>query len=390
LTLDEENWGDRLAMFNFAWLTFFDRRSHRFAEQASKFSPLLSKLVNDGAYARAIFGSLSLITPVLATVLAVVSVSANDGAILTPPWQLLLAIAVLGMFDAFAGFASAIVFAIATVVAAGHLPNIAETRLLMGIIVVAIGPALLSTAFRSIRKAAALNLNSWWERITDLAVVPFMAGWSASAMISTLPALAGLTLNVANHVNDFALAIAAAAFVRVLVEEFAARYYPARLNSINPDEIADPPMIQKVIALSIKFAIWVFISTALMGPSWQIWVGSALFLLPSILTWFADRLPNSPTLWRFLPTGIPGLALSLVVATLTTSLVGAWLGATPELAQWSFVILPLPLLAISILGLFGRHGGEQFDDRPVKQSVWVYRIGGVIMLLVTLKLAGVI
>ncbi|MEY4294301.1 MAG: hypothetical protein RIR29_951, partial [Actinomycetota bacterium] len=176
------------------------------------------------------------------------------GAILTPPWQLLLAIAVLGMFDAFAGFASAVVFAIATVVAAGHLPNIAETRLLMGIIVVAIGPALLSTAFRSIRKAAALNLNSWWERITDLAVVPFMAGWSASAMISTLPALAGLTLNVANHVNDFALAIAAAAFVRVLIEEFAARYYPARLNSINPDEIADPPMIQKVIALAIKFA----------------------------------------------------------------------------------------------------------------------------------------
>ncbi|MEN9749194.1 MAG: hypothetical protein RL149_272, partial [Actinomycetota bacterium] len=29
-------------------------------------------------------------------------------------------------------------------------------------------------------------------------------------------------------------------------------------------------------------------------------------------------------------------------------------------------------------------------DRPVKQSVWVYRIGGVVMLVVTLKLAGVI
>jgi hypothetical protein len=79
-----------------------------------------------------------------------------------------------------------------------------------------------------------------------------------------------------------------------------------------------------------------------------------------------------------------------LVATLTTSIVGAWLGATPELAQWSFVILPLPLLALSMLGLFGRHGGDLYDDRPVKQSVWLYRIGGVIMLLVTFKLAGII
>ncbi|MEY4320746.1 MAG: hypothetical protein RLZZ471_687, partial [Actinomycetota bacterium] len=315
---------------------------------------------------------------------------ANQGAILTPPWQLLLVIAVLGLFDAFAGFAAAVTFIIGTVIAAGHWPAISEARLLMGIVVVAIGPALLSTAFRTIRKAAAFNMSAWWERITDLAVVPFMAGWSTSAMISTLPALAGLTLPVANHVNDFALAIALAAFVRVLIEEFAARYYPARLNSINPDEIPDPPFAQKVIALAIKFAIWVFISTALMGPSWQIWVGSALFLLPAVLGWFADRFPNSPTLWRFLPSGLPGLALSLLVATLTTSLVGAWLGATPELAQWSFVILPMPLLAISTLGLFGRHGGERYDDKPVKQSVWVYRIGGVVMLIVTLKLAGVI
>ena len=303
---------------------------------------------------------------------------------------MLLIIAVLGMFDAFAGFAAAMIFVFGAVLASGSMPDIAESRLLMGVVVVAIGPALLSTAFRSIRKAAAISTSAWWERLTDLAVIPFMAGWSASAMISTLPALAGSTLAVANHVNDFALAIAVAAFLRVFIEEAAARFYPARLNAINPDEIPDPPMIQKVIALSIKYAIWVFVSTALMGASWQIWVGSALFLLPAVVSWFADSFPNSPTLWRFLPQGIPGLALSLLVATLTTSIVGAWLGATPELAQWAFVILPMPLLVLSTLGLFGRHGGDRYDDRPVKQSVWVYRIGGVIMLLVTFKLAGII
>ena len=211
-----------------------------------------------------------------------------------------------------------------------------------------------------------------------------------AAMISTLPSLAGFTLAVANHVNDFALAIAAAAIIRVALEEFTARYYPARLNRINPDEIPDSPLSQKAFALAVKFGIWVFLGNALIGPSWQVWVGSFLFLAPAILSWFADRFPNSPFLWRILPSGVPGLALSLGIAALTTSLVGAALGANPSLAAWSFVILPLPLLALSILGLFGRHGATEDEEKPAKRFTWLYRIGGVVMLVVTLKLAGVI
>jgi hypothetical protein len=149
-------------------------------------------------------------------------------------------------------------------------------------------------------------------------------------------------------------------------------------------------MAQKIIGLATKYAIWIFVSGALIGDGWQIWVGSALFLVPTLLTWFADKFPNSPILWRILPGGIPGLALSLVIATLTTSLVGAWLGSTPALAEWSFVILPLPLLALSLLGLFGREGATPDEEKPAKRNKWIYRIGGLVMLVVTLKLAGVI
>jgi hypothetical protein len=54
----------------------------------------------------------------------------------------------------------------------------------------------------------------------------------------------------------------------------------------------------------------------------------------------------------------------------------------------------MPLLILSLLGMFGRHGrvnrhGEE-EDRPVKNFKWVYRIGGLLMLVITLKLAGVI
>jgi hypothetical protein len=370
-----------------------DRRSHNAAERVAPYSPLLSKLINDGSYLRAILGTLTLALPIAGVILGAVSLATSNG-IMTPPWALLLAIAVLGIFDASAGFAAAATFVIGSLIAVavqtGSFATLSQLRTLMGIVVIAVGPALLTTAFRTLRKQPAFDFNGWWERITDLAIAPFMAGWSIAAMVSVLPALAGTTLPVANHVADFAFFIAIAALLRTGLEEFTARYFPARLNTINPDEIPEPLMAQKILGLATKYAIWIFVSGALIGEGWQIWVGSALFLVPTLLTWFADKFPNSPILWRILPGGIPGLAFSLVIATLTTSLVGAWLGATPALAEWSFVILPLPLLVLSLLGLFGREGATPDEEKPAKRNKWIYRIGGLVMLVVTLKLAGVI
>jgi hypothetical protein len=370
-----------------------DRRSHNAAEKVAPYSPLISKLINDGSYLRALLGTVTLALPLLGIILGAISL-ANSNGVMTPPWALLLTIAMLGLFDASAGFAAAATFIIGSLVTVavqtGNFVSLSQLRTLMGVMVIAIGPALLTTAFRTLRKHPALDFNAWWERITDLAIAPFMASWSIAAMVSVLPALAGTTLPVANHVADFAFFIAIAALARTGLEEFTARYYPARLNTINPDEIPEPLMAQRVLGLVVKYAIWIFVSGALIGEGWQIWVGSALFLVPTLLGWFADRFPNLPALWRILPGGIPGLALSLVIATLTTSLVGAWLGATPALAQWSFVILPMPLLVLSLLGLFGRHGQTPDEEKPSKTNKWIYRIGGLVMLVVTLKLAGVI
>ena len=256
--------------------------------------------------------------------------------------------------------------------------------------ILAIGPAMLTTAFRTLRKHPADDFKSWWERLIDFAVAPFMAGWSSAAMVGALPALAGLTLPIADQVNTFALSLAAAAFVRVGLEEFAARYYPARLNHINPDELPEPPLAQRALSLAVKFAAWILLGGALVGESWQLWVGAALFLLPTVIGWYQDSFTNSPALWRILPSGVPGLALSLIVATLTTALMAELVGTIPALAAWSFAILPLPLLLLAVLGMFGRHGLEGEDEKPAQRNKWVYRIGGVIMLDVTLRLAGII
>ena len=367
-----------------------------------KFSPFIAKLINDGAYLRAMLGTFSFIGPFAAAIIAVIAVNENAAEIaagqyseiITPGWILFLAIAVLGAFDASAGFVGAMTYIIGSIISVGHIPDSGEVRTMMGIMLVSVAPALLTTGFRSIRKHAALDINAWWERIADFVIAPFMAGWSVSAMVSGLPALAGLTLDTANHVNDFVFFIAVAIFIRVALEELAASGFPARLNRINPDEIPDPSNLQKAIVLVIKYAIWVFIGGALIGPSWQVWVGSALFVFPAVVGWYTDKFPNSPRIWRLLPTGIPGLAFTLLVASATSATVGAVLGDNPALGQWSFVILPIPMLALTVLGWFGRHGVVDSDgneeERPGKRNKWIYRIGGIVVMILTLKLAGVI
>jgi hypothetical protein len=143
--------------------------------------------------------------------------------------------------------------------------------------------------------------------------------------------------------------------------------------------------------VGFRLAIFVFVTAALMGNVWQVWVGSALFILPTIIGFYSHRFKNFPWIWRILPTGIPGLAFALIVASVTTSIVGSWFGTSPDLALWSFALLPIPMLGLAVLAMIGREGNEgevSWIRRPGLK--WVYRIGGIVMLLVTMELAGVL
>jgi hypothetical protein len=322
--------------------------------------------------------------------LAVAALIINQGAHVPPVWQIFLAITVIGIFDTLAGLIGTSVFVIGSLlVGAGTELN--DVRMLLGVIIVGYGPALLANAFRAFRKIPETNSSYAWERIVDLGVLPFMGGWVTASMIATLPALAGSTLAVANHVNDFAIAVAIATALRVIIEEGVARYFPDRLNTLHPTEVAESHTAQRWISAALRLAIFIFVTAALMGNDWRTWLGSALFVVPTIIGWYQDKFPNLPWLWRILPNGVPGLAFTLVVASLTTQGVAAVFGATPDLPLWSFALLPIPMLALSVLHMLGRHGLPD-EVRWIRRPglVWLYRIGGIVMLLLTMKLAGVI
>ena len=384
------NWGDQLPIWGKYKLNALDKPTFDWTIKVAKFSPLLSKLINDGAYLRAMGGIVALLLPLASIALGIMGFLNTGGLLLPPNAPILTAIAVIGIFDAFAGFAGIIVFIVGLSITAG-VHTSADIRMLMGLSVVGFGPALLAGSFRGIRRNAALQFGDWWERIVDIAVAPFLGGWAMQSMISSLPSLAGIALPIADHANAIAVAVALALAARVLLEEFVAQYFPGRLNQLHPTEVPTSSNLQKCLALAVRGCLFYFVAGAFIGHNWQLTVGTILFIVPSYLALIQDRLPNFPILYQILPAGLPGLAFSLIVASATLGLLTNVLGSTPNLAKISFVMLPIPSGIMAFLGMLGREPAEGDTRWYQRESlVWVYRIGGLAVFAYTLRLAGLV
>ena len=371
-------------------MTLIDQRSHDTVVNLAPFSPLLSKLINDGAYLKAMLGTLSLVLPAVSVVLGVIGIGINGSVLLPPPAGIMLVLAVIGVMDAFAGFAGITVYLVGVSILAG-VHTLGDIRMLVGTAAVTFAPGLLASAFRGLRREKAQDVGAWFERVVDLAVAPFLGGWATSSMVGALPALAGAKLPIADHANAIGIAVAIAIALRVGGEEFVAQSFPERLNKIHPDEVPDTSLHQKSISLTLKLFAFLFVAGALVGNVWQLYVGGLLFIIPSILGLYQDRFPNSTKLYQLLPGGLPGLAFALIVASQTLNIIMSILGVTPDLAKMAFVLIPIPGFIMSLLGMIGRQpadGDVRWYLRP--NMVWVYRIGGIPVLLYTLHLTGIL
>jgi hypothetical protein len=92
-----------------------------------------------------------------------------------------------------------------------------------------------------------------------------------------------------------------------------------------------------------------------------------------------------------LPSGLPGLAFALLIASASQVALQSLLGETPEFAKISFAALPVPGMLLSLVAVVGRspaEGDVRLYMRP--HNLWVYRIGGVLVLLATLRLTQII
>ena len=350
-------------------------------------SPLLSRIVSDAAPLRAFTGNLSFLLPLATLILGILAASSVGGLAEPAAVAFMLPLMVIGVFDALAGLIGALSFT-AVVAISGGLVNASSVRSVIGVGLVIAGPGIISSSFRDIRRKRTVGSKAAWERLTDLVVVPLIGAWTTIAIISALPDLGGLDFPIAEQARLFGLVALLALIAKVLIEEAAARWVPARMSALSTTNAAEPGTTQQVISALVRTGVFLFIAAAFVGNVWQLWVAAALFLLPGLLAVIAHVFPNSPRLWQILPEGIPLFAVMLVIGLIVTSAVKSVQGDSPEFAQMSFLWMAVPGFLLALLGLTAREpreGDVRWYMRPAMTAV--YRVGGIAVLVIAVALA---
>jgi hypothetical protein len=321
----------------------------------SPHSPILARTIADGNYLRAIFGSLS---------------------------SLLLIPGALATLDAMAGLVSGLIFT-AGVVLSGNFASRDEILTIAGLFIIFYAPALLASAIRPLRRLAQ-DRDSHWERATDYGLVTLLSGWMMFKMIGALNALAGVQLVISFAARDIAILASAFILIRLLLEDLTTYLYPVRLNK-SAGKFLEPDTIQKVISLEIKLFIFIEIAKPFVGYNLKLVLGTIIFAIPSIISiFFDDRFPKIPIIHRLLPSGAFKIVAMVFIGTLAAGFIQGLFSDARSFLAWSFVVLAIPGLILSLLGKMAKKPAKDWKTSPVGNTA--YRILGFLVFLAIIQI----
>ena len=353
--------------------------AHRF----NRFSPLLTRTIQDGNTIRAIIGSFAALLIPIGFILGIIA-SVNTGAQALPPvWIIVGAIMAVAIFDAFAGFVAGFVFFMLALVT-GNITNRPELLTTIGVMVLFFAPALLASAFRPFRRLVR-NRDDLWERMTDYALGTLLTFWVITKMVAAMNGLARLELPITEYGTELAFFAAALLLVRVALEDIAVEHYPMRLRSLHV-EIKTPSQRQKIQSLAFKIFVFFIMAAPFVGSTLNLVLGTLLFAIPQITSLsLEDNLPKKKL---YLPKGVFKTVVMIFVMALASNMIEGAFSSPEAFLKWSFVVMALPGFFLHYLDAIT--DAPESDWKSTEKGRKIYRIGGVVVfILMVLVVKGV-
>jgi hypothetical protein len=353
------------------------------AVRFNRFSPLLTRTIQDGNTVRAMIGSWAGLLMPIGLILGIIAVMNTGGESLPPVWTIVALIMAVAIFDAFAGFIAGFVFFLAALVT-GNITNRPELLTTIGVMVLFFAPALLASAFRPFRRLVR-SQDDMWERITDYALGTLLTFWVITKMVAAMNGLARLELPITEYGTELALMAAGLLLIRVALEDVAVEHYPMRLRALHV-EIKKPSRDQKIRSLVFKIFVFFIMAAPFVGSTLNLVLGTILFAIPQITALsLEDNLPKKKL---YLPKGVFKTVVMVFVMALAANLIEGSFSSPEAFLKWSFVVMALPGFILHYL--------DAITDTPEKD--WkitengrkIYRIGGVVIfVLMVLIVKGV-
>ncbi len=353
--------------------------AHRF----NRFSPLLTRTVQDGNTIRAIIGSWAGLLMPIGLILGIVAAVNTSGQALPPAWGIVALIMAVAIYDAFAGFIAGSVFFLAALLT-GNITNRPEFLTAIGVMVLFFAPALLASAFRPFRRLVR-NQDDMWERVTDYALGTLLTFWVITKMVAAMNGLARLELPITDYGTELALIASGLLLIRVAFEDIAVEHYPMRLRALHV-EIRKPSQNQKIRSLVFKVFVFFIMAAPFVGSTLNLVLGTLLFAIPQITSLsLEDSLPKKKL---YLPKGVFKTVVMIFVMALASNVIEGAFSSPEAFLKWSFVVMALPGFILHYLDAIT--DTPETDWKTTENGRKIYRIGGVIVfILMVLVVQGV-
>ena len=353
--------------------------AHRF----NRFSPLLTRTIQDGNTVRAMIGSWAALLMPIGLILGIIAVVNTGGESLPPAWTIVALIMAVAIFDAFAGFIAGFVFFLAALVT-GNITNRPELLTTIGVMVLFFAPALLASSFRPFRRLVRTQ-DDMWERITDYVLGTLLTFWVITKMVAAMNGLARLELPITDYGTELALIAAGLLLIRVALEDIAVEHYPMRLRALHV-EIRKPSQNQKIRSLAFKIFVFFIMAAPFVGSTLNLVLGTLLFAIPQITSLsLEDNLPKKKL---FLPKGVLKTVVMIFVMALASNMIEGAFSSPEAFLKWSFVVMALPGFILHYLDAIT--DTPESDWKTTEKGRMIYRVGGVIVfILMVLVVRGV-
>ncbi len=353
--------------------------AHRF----NRFSPLMTRTIQDGNTVRSMIGSWAALLMPIGLILGIIAVVNTGGESLPPVWTIVALIMAVAIFDAFAGFIAGFVFFLAALLS-GNITNRPELLTTIGVMVLFFAPALLACSFRPFRRLVR-NQDDLWERITDYALGTLLTFWVITKMVAAMNGLARLELPITNYGTELAVIAAGLLLIRVALEDIAVEHYPMRLRALHV-EIRKPSQNQKIRSLAFKIFVFFIMAAPFVGSTLNLVLGTLLFAIPQITSLsLEDNLPKKKL---YLPKGVFKTVVMIFVMALASNMIEGAFSSPEAFLKWSFVVMALPGFFLHYLDAIT--DAPESDWKTTEKGRKIYRIGGVIIfILMVLVVKGV-
>jgi hypothetical protein len=158
------------------------------------------------------------------------------------------------------------------------------------------------------------------------------------------------------------------------------------MEKINPTSIVEGSATQEWFSLFLKYGVLCYMIAPLVGIGWHLWLGSAVIFLPGLLSLMRIKFPTSKLIYQLMPGGIASLLAATVLSGWSGTLISSLFQALPNFKELAYVLTPLPVIAMALLGMFAEPGEKWYQK--LKFSRTVYLVGGIAVFVMTVLATG--